>query len=112
MNALNIYMRCQMQRTSFYRKITRTRFLDRTKNNPWYCGPLIDHFAADSETNSEQRLRRNLEISVQLNPLPLYLRVEDRNSMANSVEARLPFLDHRLVEFVFARPDHWKISGY
>lgn len=32
------------------------------------------------------------------------LRYEDRNSMAHSVESRLPFLDHRLVEFLFSIP--------
>lgn len=32
------------------------------------------------------------------------LRYEDRNSMAHSVESRLPFLDHRLVEFLFSLP--------
>ncbi len=36
--------------------------------------------------------------------LPSLLRYEDKNSMAFSVEARLPFLDHRLVEFVFSLP--------
>jgi asparagine synthase (glutamine-hydrolysing) len=36
--------------------------------------------------------------------LPALLRYCDRNSMAHSVEARLPFLDHRLVELCFALP--------
>ena len=35
------------------------------------------------------------------NDLPYVLRMEDRNSMAHSIEARVPFLDHVLVENVF-----------
>jgi asparagine synthase (glutamine-hydrolysing) len=34
---------------------------------------------------------------------------EDRNSMAFSIESRVPFLDHELVEFSIALPDYYKI---
>jgi asparagine synthase (glutamine-hydrolysing) len=43
--------------------------------------------------------------------LPALLRYEDRNSMAFSVESRVPFLDHRLVEFAFSLPSHIKFRG-
>jgi asparagine synthase (glutamine-hydrolysing) len=43
--------------------------------------------------------------------LPALLRFEDRNSMAFSVESRVPFLDHRLVEFAFALPSAIKFRG-
>lgn len=41
--------------------------------------------------------------------LPALLHYEDRNSMAFSVEARVPFLDYRLVEFIFSLPSSQKI---
>lgn len=45
--------------------------------------------------------------------LPMLLHFEDRNSMAHSIEARVPFLDYRLVEFVYNLPDQFKIdSGF
>jgi asparagine synthase (glutamine-hydrolysing) len=43
--------------------------------------------------------------------LPSLLRYEDRNSMAFSIETRLPFLDYRLVELVFSLPDEQRLSG-
>ena len=42
--------------------------------------------------------------------LPVLLRYEDRNSMARSIEARVPFLDYRLVEFLAGLPDQFKFS--
>jgi asparagine synthase (glutamine-hydrolysing) len=41
--------------------------------------------------------------------LPALLHYEDRNSMAFSIEARVPFLDHRLAELTFALPDRFKL---
>ncbi len=43
--------------------------------------------------------------------LPSLLHYEDRNSMAFSVESRVPFLDHRLVEFAFSLHDDDKIRN-
>jgi len=41
--------------------------------------------------------------------LPTLLRHEDRNSMAHSVESRLPFLDYKLVEFAVRCPPSFKL---
>ena len=43
--------------------------------------------------------------------LPMLLKFGDALSMAFSIESRLPFLDHRLVEFVFRLPAHYKLDG-
>ncbi len=58
-------------------------------------------------TTLDAALRHSLEHS----HLPVYLRVEDRNSMAHGVEERLPFLDHRLVAFAFRLGADWKLRG-
>lgn len=42
--------------------------------------------------------------------LPMLLHWEDRDSMAHGVEARLPFLDYRLVEFCLGLPEAFKLS--
>ncbi len=41
--------------------------------------------------------------------LPRSLRYADKASMRNSIETRLPFLDHELVEMCFATPSKFKI---
>lgn len=45
------------------------------------------------------------------NKLQALLHYEDRNSMAHSIEARVPFLDHRLVEFCFSLPNHLLLNN-
>lgn len=43
--------------------------------------------------------------------LPKLLHHQDRDSMAHSVESRVPFLDYRLIEFVIALPTDYKINN-
>lgn len=47
---------------------------------------------------------------ITLISVPMLLHWEDRNSMAHSIESRVPFLDYRLVEYVLGLPDEFKIS--
>ncbi len=56
-------------------------------------------------------LNDQLYYDITLRFLPSLLRYEDRNSMAWSIEARVPFLDHRLVEFACRLPFDLKIHG-
>jgi asparagine synthase (glutamine-hydrolysing) len=48
---------------------------------------------------------------ILVDTLPFILRMEDRSSMAFSIEARVPLLDHKLVEYGLSLPDHLKIQG-
>ena len=36
----------------------------------------------------------------------------DKMSMAHALEIRVPFLDHRFVEFTASLPGDWKLKGF
>lgn len=42
--------------------------------------------------------------------LQTLLRYADRNSMAHSIEVRLPFLSHKFIEFCFSLPIEYKLN--
>jgi asparagine synthase (glutamine-hydrolysing) len=71
----------------------------------------------DSETaigyRASDTLRSRQILDVTLASLPTLLRYEDSNSMANSIESRLPFVDYRVIEFGVALPEVAKLCrGY
>jgi len=63
-------------------------------------GPEFDGMKAGGS-----RLKQYLLHLMFSNPLPSLLHYGDRMSMAFSIEGRVPFLDHRLVEFVHSLDD-------
>ena len=63
------------------------------------------------EPNPPSSLDELLRTQTESVSLPSLLRFEDRNSMAHSIEARVPFLDHRIVEFAFRLSPDMKIRG-
>lgn len=67
--------------------------------------------SADSpiELQAGTPLARGLWRQIASEHLPALLRYEDRNSMAFGIEARVPFLDHRLVEAALLLPDRLKV---
>jgi asparagine synthase (glutamine-hydrolysing) len=78
-------------------------------------------------TQFQDRVRQGLDILLSRAPgtdflnriLYLFVKVyllemlerQDKASMAWSVEARVPYLDRRLVEYVFRMPSQWKLNN-
>lgn len=54
-------------------------------------------------------LNNDLYNALKISPLPSLLHIDDRSSMAHSVESRAPLLDYRLVEYVFSLGPEYKI---
>jgi asparagine synthase (glutamine-hydrolysing) len=68
------------------------------------------HRVFELATPKTNRLNQFLYNLLFTTSLPTLLHFEDRNSMAFSIESRVPFLDHRLVEFAFSIPNDLKIN--
>lgn len=60
---------------------------------------------------SYNKLDKSLYNQFFQSPLPGILQQYDRCSMANGVECRMPFMDYRIVEFVFSLPVESKVGG-
>lgn len=70
-----------------------------------FDSPILKEIA-EKYTDIEQLQK----LEIQKTQLPHLLKYEDKNSMANSVETRLPFLDYRCVELAVSLPNEYKIK--
>ncbi len=92
----------------------RHRYLQKQQKNlsPSSVLTLSDTIQLQLNQGSQRLWQRQLQDITQFS-LPTLLRYEDRNSMSHSVESRLPFMDHRLIEIGLALPTHLKLrAGY
>ena len=95
------------------------------RHHPIPIGKLVDRFNKSTSYNQflklenskakiEDKIHNFRDYSIymiQSGILPGLLQFEDRNSMAHSVESRVPFLDYRLVEFCMKLPPGFKIKN-
>ena len=80
----------------------------------WVAAPYKSYISSDPISNLGGRSTSVYGMSVgqiTATNLPRLLHWEDRNSMAFSIEARVPFLDYRVVEICLRMPDVFKIGG-
>src|SRR5438477_7591978 len=59
----------------------------------------------------EEQLARKLYTDIKTTLVSEMLTKVDRMTMAHGLEARVPFLDHRLVEWAFTIPGRYKLEG-
>lgn len=61
---------------------------------------------------SSERLNREVYIDLKMTMADSVLMKVDKMSMASSLEVRVPFLDHELVEFATSLPPSWRLRGF
>jgi asparagine synthase (glutamine-hydrolysing) len=72
---------------------------------------FVSEFGSITDIPKYEDLPTLLYGEITKTSLPALLRYEDKNSMALSIEARVPFLDHRLVEYIFSLPITQKLKN-
>ncbi|MBL4693269.1 MAG: asparagine synthase (glutamine-hydrolyzing), partial [Magnetovibrio sp.] len=81
---------------------------------PWMNGAWFERqgvtIQAPQKPVAGDVLRHELLESLTDRILPALLRYQDHNSMAHSVESRVPFLTIQLVEFLYSLPEEFLIS--
>lgn len=88
----------------------RKRLLLKVKHgiNKKFIRAMGSHRGIELKNVSSLKQKLSYDMKYILRSLLMY---EDKNSMAFSIEARVPFLDYRLVEYIFSLPDEYKIRS-
>ena len=89
------------------RPLVKRRLSDRRHTlpiKPLLRPALYDGLQPPKFERAQDDLKRRLVSDLETFSLPSLLRYEDRNSMAFSMESRLPFLDQELVDWVLQLP--------
>lgn len=73
--------------------------------------PYTHYYPKLNGRTAHDHLNRLMYTDVKTWLADTYMEKVDKAMMANSVEGRLPFLDHRLVELAFQIPASYKIKG-
>lgn len=79
-------------------------------NKAWFEAQGVEFKPNRRSAYGLEILREELAETLQTSSLPMLLRYEDRNSMAHSVESRVPFLTPKLSEFLIGLPEEYLIS--
>jgi asparagine synthase (glutamine-hydrolysing) len=107
---LRVYLKQMLHLLPGYTLLADQRRRREVAKSAWLSAEVRRHWRP-AERIRARTLNEALRWSLEHANLPLYLRVEDRNSMAHGVEARMPFLDHRLVSLAFRLGPEWKLRG-
>jgi asparagine synthase (glutamine-hydrolysing) len=79
-------------------------------NKAWFCSHGVEPKSFNHSSTTDI-LRESLWKDLTKTSLPALLRYEDRNSMAFSIESRVPFLTPELVNFVLSLPEEYLIQS-
>jgi asparagine synthase (glutamine-hydrolysing) len=83
----------------------------RWMNAGWFAARGVEPAVEGRSVRRTEQLRERLYRTLTETSLPMLLRYEDRNSMAWSIESRVPFLTPVLAEFLLALPEEYLISS-
>lgn len=92
------------------RTIKQKHTLNKWIDTEWFKTSLANS-TPSTPIDNPYALRTEMLDTLLSSNLPFLLRYEDRNSMAHSIESRVPYLTQGLVSFLFSLPEEYLIDS-